>query len=145
MRISADVEEAQSAYLDALRRGERPMSTAEIVASTVAKVGHGRISTPWGEIIPRLASELKAFKPEQIAIVASGRMTNEEAFLLSEVRKALGNKELGQLQLIVAESDSRAGGIKELRPTQLRMARQRPIVAELQRNDGVEIPQTDSR
>jgi hypothetical protein len=40
VRISADVEEAQSAYLDALRRGERPMSTAEIVASTVAKVGH---------------------------------------------------------------------------------------------------------
>jgi len=56
----------------------------------VAKVGHGKLPTPWGEIIPRLAAQLRQLQPKQIAIIASGRLTNEEAFLLSQVRQALG-------------------------------------------------------
>lgn len=59
-----------------------------------SKVGQGKIVTPWSAIIPRLALELRAFKPNQIAIVGSGRLTNEEAFLLSEVRHAIGGDEV---------------------------------------------------
>jgi NADH-quinone oxidoreductase subunit G len=55
-------------------------------------VGRGEKSklTAWSEIIPQLAARLREFKPEQIAIIASGRLTNEEAYLLGEVRRALG-------------------------------------------------------
>jgi NADH-quinone oxidoreductase subunit G len=59
-----------------------------------AKVGHGKLATPWTEIIPRLAADLHALQPSQIAIVASGRLTNEEAFLLSEIRHALGGDDV---------------------------------------------------
>ena len=60
----------------------------------MAKVGHGKMETPWTEIIPRLAAQLKELQPSQIAIVASGRLTNEEAFLLSEIRQTLGGKDV---------------------------------------------------
>jgi NADH-quinone oxidoreductase subunit G len=49
---------------------------------------------PWSELIPNLAAQMKAFRPEQIAIIASGRLTNEEAFLLSEIRRTLGGEEV---------------------------------------------------
>ena len=58
----------------------------------VAKVGQGKLPTPWTEIIPRFAAQLREFQPSQIAIIASGRMTNEEAFLLSEIRALLGGE-----------------------------------------------------
>jgi NADH-quinone oxidoreductase subunit G len=58
----------------------------------VAKVGHGKLPTPWSEIIPRLAAQLRELQPDQIAIVASGRLTNEEAFLLGEIRLLLGGE-----------------------------------------------------
>ena len=48
--------------------------------------------TPWSELLPQLATRLKEFSPEQIAIIASGRLTNEEAYLLGEVRRALGGE-----------------------------------------------------
>src|ERR1700722_15207503 len=60
----------------------------------MARVGHGKLPTPWSEIIPRLAEQLKKLRPEQIAIVASGRLTNEEAFLLGEIRHTLGGDEV---------------------------------------------------
>src|SRR5208282_84492 len=56
----------------------------------VAKVGQGKLPTPWSEIILRLAAQLRELQPDQIAIVASGRLTNEEAFLLGEIRQLLG-------------------------------------------------------
>ncbi len=40
--------------------------------------------------IQRAATELAKFKGEQIAIIASGRMTNEELFMVSRLRDALG-------------------------------------------------------
>ena len=58
----------------------------------VAKVGQGKLATPWTEIIPRLAAQLRELQPSQIAIVASGRLTNEEAYLLGEIRQLLGGE-----------------------------------------------------
>jgi NADH-quinone oxidoreductase subunit G len=54
------------------------------------RVGQGRLPTPWNELIPQLAAQLRAFAPEKIGIVASGRLTNEEAFLLAQIRALLG-------------------------------------------------------
>jgi len=76
------------------RLGFHYIHTPERLTEPVAKVGHGKLPTPWNEIIPRLAAELKALRPDQIAIVASGRLTNEEAFLLGEIRRALGGEEV---------------------------------------------------
>ncbi|HUB66254.1 MAG TPA: molybdopterin-dependent oxidoreductase [Candidatus Methylacidiphilales bacterium] len=58
----------------------------------MAAVGQGKVLTPWETIIPRLATRLREFEPEQIAIIASGRLTNEEAFLLGQIRQALGGE-----------------------------------------------------
>jgi NADH-quinone oxidoreductase subunit G len=56
----------------------------------LARVGQGKLLSPWETIIPQLASRLREFEPEEIAIIGSGRLTNEEAFLLGQVRQALG-------------------------------------------------------
>jgi NADH-quinone oxidoreductase subunit G len=52
------------------------------------------LPTPWPEIIPRFAAQLREYRPAQIAIIASGRLTNEELFLLSEVRNLLGGADV---------------------------------------------------
>ena len=52
--------------------------------------GEHRKLTAWETLIPQLATSLRSFAPDQIAIIASGRLTNEEAYLLKEVRRALG-------------------------------------------------------
>jgi NADH-quinone oxidoreductase subunit G len=72
----------------------------------LSRVGQGKLLTPWEAIIPQLATRLREFQPEQIAIVASGRLTNEEAFLLSQVRSALGGDAvLSDLVPRVGEAD----------------------------------------
>jgi NADH-quinone oxidoreductase subunit G len=58
----------------------------------LARTEQGQVLTAWSELIPQLATRLREFKPEQIAIVASGRLTNEEAYLLSEIRRTLGGE-----------------------------------------------------
>ncbi len=58
----------------------------------LVRLGQERVLTPWAEIIPQLAARLREFQPGQIAIIASGRLTNEEAYLLREVRQALGGE-----------------------------------------------------
>jgi NADH-quinone oxidoreductase subunit G len=74
------------------RLGFHYIHSPERLTEPVAKVGHGKLATPWSEIIPRFAGELRKLRPEQIAIVASGRLTNEEAFLLGEIRQLLGGE-----------------------------------------------------
>ena len=56
----------------------------------IARRGPDLTPLAWSEIIPQVAERLKQFVPEQIGIVASGRLTNEEAFLLAEIRRVLG-------------------------------------------------------
>jgi len=74
------------------RLGFHYIHNADRLTEPLAKVGQGKLPTPWTEIIPRLAAQLKEFRPEQIAIVASGRLTNEEAYLLAEIRQILGGE-----------------------------------------------------
>jgi NADH-quinone oxidoreductase subunit G len=76
------------------RLGFHYIHLPERLTQPEAKVGHGKLPTPWNELIPSLAAQLRAYRPNQIAIIASGRLTNEEAFLLSEIRHLLGGDDV---------------------------------------------------
>ena len=60
-----------------------------LIQPLVKMQGEQRL-TPWESLLPQLASRLREFQPDQIAIIASGRLTNEEAYLMAEVRRVLG-------------------------------------------------------
>ena len=60
-----------------------------IIHPTALQDGEQKL-TAWESLLPQLSQRLKEFEPAQIAIVASGRLTNEEAYLLREVRQTLG-------------------------------------------------------
>jgi NADH-quinone oxidoreductase subunit G len=88
-----DNEAVNSEWMcDQGRLGFHYIHSPDRLLEPVAKVGHGKLATPWSEIIPRLAAQLRELQPSQIAIVASGRMTNEEAYLLGEIRLLLGGE-----------------------------------------------------
>jgi NADH-quinone oxidoreductase subunit G len=76
------------------RLGFHYIHRSDRLTEPVAKVGQSKLPAPWTEIIPRLAADWRALKPSQIAIVASGRLTNEEAFLLGEIRQLLGGDQV---------------------------------------------------
>ncbi len=50
--------------------------------------------TSWKKAIASTAEALRAVKPEEIAIIASARMTNEELFMVSQLAKSLGTTNL---------------------------------------------------
>jgi NADH-quinone oxidoreductase subunit G len=86
-------EEVNSLWMcDQGRLGFHYIHGPDRLSQPLAGRGAERKPAAWPEIIPQLAARLREFKPEQIAIIASGRMTNEEAYLLSEVRRALGGE-----------------------------------------------------
>jgi NADH-quinone oxidoreductase subunit G len=74
------------------RLGFHYIHSAERMIQPLVRQGEERKLTAWSELIPQLAARLREFQPGQIAIVASGRLTNEEAYLLKEVRRALGGE-----------------------------------------------------
>jgi NADH-quinone oxidoreductase subunit G len=86
-------EEVNSLWMcDQGRLGFHYIHSAKRLTEPVARVGRGKLPTPWTEIIPRFAAQLRELQPSQIAIVGSGRMTNEEAYLLGEIRVLLGGE-----------------------------------------------------
>jgi len=54
------------------------------------KDGAAHRATTWRLAISRIAEELKSVKPEEVAIIASARMTNEELYLAHCLIKAVG-------------------------------------------------------
>jgi NADH-quinone oxidoreductase subunit G len=48
--------------------------------------------TAWNDLIPQLAERLREFPAGEIAIIASARLTNEEAYLVQEIRRTLGGE-----------------------------------------------------
>ncbi len=88
-------EEVNSQWMcDQGRLGFHYIHSAERLLEPMAKIGQGKLSTPWTELIPNLAAQLRGFSPDKIAIIASGRLTNEEAFLLSQIRQTLGGDDV---------------------------------------------------
>jgi NADH-quinone oxidoreductase subunit G len=74
------------------RLGFHYIHSEKRLTKPVARRGAETTSEAWSEIIPQAAARLKEFAPEQIGIVASGRLTNEEAFLVAEIRRVLGGE-----------------------------------------------------
>ena len=68
-------------------------SKDRLLQPLVRQKGEMRL-TPWADLILQLAARLREFAPGQIAIIASGRLTNEEAYLAAEVRRLLGGDEV---------------------------------------------------
>jgi NADH-quinone oxidoreductase subunit G len=88
-------EEVNSQWMcDQGRLGFHYIHQADRLVEPVARIGQGKLPTPWSEIIPSLASKLRGLSPDKIAIIASGRLTNEEAFLLSQIHRALGGDDV---------------------------------------------------
>jgi NADH-quinone oxidoreductase subunit G len=56
------------------------------------RVGEKLIPANWTTAIAQAALQLKQFSGPEIAIVASGRMTNEELWLTAQLAKSLGTK-----------------------------------------------------
>ena len=84
-------EEVNSQWMcDQGRLGFHYIHSEDRLLKPLARIDGEQRLTAWSELIPQLATRLREFKPEQIAIIASGRMTNEEAYLASQVRQALG-------------------------------------------------------
>jgi NADH-quinone oxidoreductase subunit G len=50
------------------------------------------LSTTWTQVLETFSAKIKKFAAEEIAIIGSARMTNEELLLLDELRIALGVK-----------------------------------------------------
>ncbi len=64
---------------------------ARLLAPMVKKPTGLGLAT-WPEAIRHAADELTKYKPDEIAIIASGRMTNEELWLTKKLANALGVK-----------------------------------------------------
>jgi NADH-quinone oxidoreductase subunit G len=58
------------------------------------RFGEKIIPTDWSTAIAQAALQLKGFSGSEIAIVASGRMTNEELWLTSQLAKSLGTQRI---------------------------------------------------
>jgi NADH-quinone oxidoreductase subunit G len=59
------------------------------------KEEHGTYSPlPWAEAVQAAAQTIKTIAPHEIAIIASGRMTNEELFLTSQLANQIGTPHL---------------------------------------------------
>jgi len=58
----------------------------------LVREGAQHVGTPWKKAIETFSAKIKNFTADQIAIIGSARMTNEELFLLEELRNALGVK-----------------------------------------------------
>ena len=56
----------------------------------MVKAGSKHEATTWKKALAAAAAGLKAVKADEIAIVASGRMTNEELFMVRSLAKTLG-------------------------------------------------------
>jgi NADH-quinone oxidoreductase subunit G len=67
-------------YLDSKDRLHRPLLRA----------AGEQFPGTWGDAIQRAAEGLKKVKPEELAVVASARLTNEELFVLARLLRELG-------------------------------------------------------
>ncbi|MEI6560585.1 MAG: molybdopterin-dependent oxidoreductase [Verrucomicrobiota bacterium] len=56
----------------------------------LSPVVNGKEQPDWKAALASAAAALKAFAPEQIAVITSGKMTNEELFLAAQLAKTLG-------------------------------------------------------
>ncbi len=85
-------------YIDSDRRLTEPLATK--VGELKAK--HDPV--PWTQAFASAANALEQFSPDQIAIIASGRMTNEELYLTGQLAAKLGTSQVSLVPRI-SETD----------------------------------------
>ncbi len=73
-------------YIDSDARLTEPL--------TAVIPGRQHESTNWSAALLEASARLKTFSPDQIAIIGSGRMTNEELFMLKKLQETLGTSHL---------------------------------------------------
>jgi NADH-quinone oxidoreductase subunit G len=84
-------EEVNSQWLcDQGRLAFHYIHSKERLTQPTARVNTTTLPVEWADAFAQIGDRLKGYKPEQIAIIGSARLTNEELFLLAEIRKALG-------------------------------------------------------
>jgi NADH-quinone oxidoreductase subunit G len=66
------------------------LNSGDRLTRPMARGGNGLEPVSWADAIARAGSELKALASTQIAVIASGRMTNEELWLTKQLVAALG-------------------------------------------------------
>ncbi len=85
-------------YIDSDRRLTEPLAT------NVGELNAKHVPVPWTQALAAAAETLKQFSADQIAIIASGRMTNEELYLTGQLAAKL---ETSRISLVprVSEAD----------------------------------------
>ncbi len=105
-RLNFHYIDSEARLTEPLRRGDTPVTHHE--------------PATWPEALSITASTLKTYSPEQIAIIASGRMTNEELFLTRALAEAIGTPHLTLIErrsqsdglLIAADRNPNTAGAK---------------------------------
>lgn len=79
---------------DSHRLAFHPLYSEARLTEPLAKRDGQHLPVSWNEAFSIAGNALKSFEPSRIAIIASGRMTNEELFLAGALAAELGTKSL---------------------------------------------------
>jgi NADH-quinone oxidoreductase subunit G len=79
---------------DSHRLAFHPLYSEARLTEPLAKRDGQHVPVSWNEAFTIAGNALKSFEPSRIAVIASGRMTNEELFLAGALAAELGTKSL---------------------------------------------------
>lgn len=85
------------------RLGFHYIHAEERLLQPTARVNSTTLPVAWTDAFAQIRDRIKNYSANQIAIIGSARMTNEELFLLAEIRRALGG------DAVLTDVVSRAG------------------------------------
>jgi NADH-quinone oxidoreductase subunit G len=72
------------------RYGFRSVDDPSRLTSPVTREGSGAVETTWDDALATLARALKSYQPEEVGILASPQMSNEDLFVLDRLVEHLG-------------------------------------------------------
>ena len=99
-------DEVNSAWMpDSHRLYFHYIDSASRLTEPLAKTAANHSATTWSAALAEAANRIKAVPAAQIAIIASGRMTNEELFLVRTLAAEIGTSQLSLVPR-VAEADA---------------------------------------
>ena len=100
-------DEVNSAWMpDSHRLAFNQLQTEDRLTSPMVKKGRKHEETSWLEATAKAAEVLVRQQPGEVAVIASGRLSNEEIFLASKISGALGT-ELLSIVPRIKESDGK--------------------------------------
>ncbi|MGB0328572.1 MAG: molybdopterin-dependent oxidoreductase, partial [Akkermansiaceae bacterium] len=100
-------DEVNSAWMpDSHRLAFNQLQTDDRLTSPMVKKGRKHEETSWLEATAKAAEVLARQQPGEVAVIASGRLSNEEIFLASKISGALGT-ELLSIVPRMKESDGK--------------------------------------